>query len=236
MPDSYRLTKQQLCNAIATTLGIPGDPLGPGSKEHLGFLQSIVRTLGLGEGGGKHELTRRILQSLGQPWDEGCISAGDTVTALALERILEGLGKIPTRMEAVHDAVVGQLLASPAATKPPVGNLRPIRLRIGPEVFVRSPEVAAYILRRAHGRCEGCGAQAPFMRTDGTPYLEVHHVVPLAQGGPDTVDNTVALCPTCHRRAHYAIDSVAFNGELMERRCDAHQAGSAPPCPPDQGK
>ena len=43
---------------------------------------------------------------------------------------------------------------------------------------------------------------APFSRADGDPYLETHHIVWLAQGGSDTVENTVALCPSCHRKMH----------------------------------
>ena len=41
---------------------------------------------------------------------------------------------------------------------------------------------------------------APFARADGDAYLATHHVVWLAQGGSDTVENTVALCPNCHRK------------------------------------
>ena len=44
---------------------------------------------------------------------------------------------------------------------------------------------------------------APFKLPDGTPFLEVHHVIPLAKRGEDTIENTIALCPNCHRGAHY---------------------------------
>jgi 5-methylcytosine-specific restriction enzyme A len=33
-------------------------------------------------------------------------------------------------------------------------------------------------------------------------YLECHHIVWLAEGGEDTIANTVALCPNCHRKMH----------------------------------
>ena len=71
-------------------------------------------------------------------------------------------------------------------------------------VYDRNPDVVAEVLCRANGSCENCLNSAPFNRkSDGTPYLEVHHRIPLAQGGNDTVANAIALCPNCHRAAHY---------------------------------
>ncbi|MCG9557820.1 HNH endonuclease [Vibrio kanaloae] len=71
-------------------------------------------------------------------------------------------------------------------------------------VYDRNPDVVAEVLSRAGKYCEECGNIAPFRRKkDDTHYLEVHHKVPLAKGGDDTVDNAIALCPNCHREAHY---------------------------------
>jgi 5-methylcytosine-specific restriction protein A len=54
------------------------------------------------------------------------------------------------------------------------------------------------------GVCEECKNAAPFFKkADGFPYLEVHHRVPLAKGGDDTVENGIALCPNCHRKFHF---------------------------------
>uniref|UniRef100_UPI003D06D395 HNH endonuclease n=1 Tax=Alcaligenes faecalis TaxID=511 RepID=UPI003D06D395 len=62
----------------------------------------------------------------------------------------------------------------------------------------------AEVLERASGSCEACKEPAPFKRkSDGTPYLEVHHRIQLAHGGEDTVENAIALCPNCHRKAHF---------------------------------
>lgn len=81
----------------------------------------------------------------------------------------------------------------------------PPRVAVTSVVFVRNPDVVAEVLVRADGACEACTRPAPFRRrSDGSPYLEVHHRVPLAAGGEDTVVNAVALCPNCHRAAHYA--------------------------------
>jgi hypothetical protein len=80
----------------------------------------------------------------------------------------------------------------------------PPRVEVLTSVFVRNTDVIVEVLERAAGACEGCRAPAPFVRaSDGTPYLEVHHRVPLASGGPDAVANAVALCPNCHRQRHF---------------------------------
>lgn len=72
------------------------------------------------------------------------------------------------------------------------------------KVYRRSAAVVAYVLLRAKGCCEACGAAAPFAKaSDGEPYLEVHHKLPLSQGGVDHFDNAEALCPNCHRRRHF---------------------------------
>lgn len=69
-------------------------------------------------------------------------------------------------------------------------------------IYQRSPYIVEYVLRRAHGICELCEQKAPFCKPNGEAYLEVHHIIQLAKGGPDTTSNTVALCPNCHRKMH----------------------------------
>ena len=50
--------------------------------------------------------------------------------------------------------------------------------------------------------CQLCRQKAPFSDNSGEPYLETHHIIWLSQGGDDSIDNTVALCPNCHRKMH----------------------------------
>lgn len=75
-------------------------------------------------------------------------------------------------------------------------------------IYERSASVKAWVLRRASGECERCGEPAPFKTVAGNPYLEVHHVKRLSEGGSDTVENCVALCPNCHRYLHYGSDKT----------------------------
>ena len=82
---------------------------------------------------------------------------------------------------------------------------------------LRSKAVRIYVLKRADGRCEGCGEPAPFVTKRGDPYLEAHHTMRIADGGPDHPAHVIALCPTCHRRVHYARDGYEFNRELIRK-------------------
>ena len=84
-------------------------------------------------------------------------------------------------------------------------------------IRARSEAVKVYVLRRAAGVCEGCVAPAPFLTPKKRPYLEPHHLRRLADGGPDHPKWVIALCPTCHSRAHYAFDGKAFNEFLTGR-------------------
>lgn len=71
-------------------------------------------------------------------------------------------------------------------------------------VYNRNPVVIAEALERSNGICGKCFQKAPFTRDkDGSEYLEVHHKIPLSENGDDTLENTIALCPNCHRHAHY---------------------------------
>jgi len=84
--------------------------------------------------------------------------------------------------------------------------LKPMKALKLIEIFHRNPKVVKAALKRSEGNCETCKKPAPFIRKrDNTPYLEVHHIKQLADGGEDTIENSVAICPNCHRQAHYGI-------------------------------
>jgi 5-methylcytosine-specific restriction protein A len=84
------------------------------------------------------------------------------------------------------------------------------------KVYVRDPKVSAYVKKRAGGKCDLCKLEAPFTDSAGNPYLEEHHVVKLADGGSDSIDNTVALCPNCHRKVH-VIGTKEMNEAMLKR-------------------
>lgn len=66
----------------------------------------------------------------------------------------------------------------------------------------RNQYISEYTKERANGICDLCEKEAPFKDKNGRPYLESHHVITLAENGPDAIYNTVAICPNCHRKIH----------------------------------
>lgn len=59
----------------------------------------------------------------------------------------------------------------------------------------------------AHPVCQKCTEQNQL-----TPAEEVHHIIPLSQGGTHDWDNLVALCTSCHSRI------TATEGGRWQRR------------------
>lgn len=49
----------------------------------------------------------------------------------------------------------------------------------------------------AHPLCEECLKQGKY-----TPTQEVHHKLPLSQGGTHARENLIALCKPCHSKIH----------------------------------
>ena len=110
-------------------------------------------------------------------------------------------------------------LASPFvdqfALSGPIGSEEVRRREQAGVVYVRDPRVRSAALRRAAGRCEYCDVPG-FVRTDGAIYLETHHIVPLHEGGPDTVANVICLCPNHHREAHFGVDATRLRDAFLK--------------------
>jgi 5-methylcytosine-specific restriction protein A len=87
----------------------------------------------------------------------------------------------------------------------------------GGTTYTRSEVTKRFALRSADGVCQGCEDDAPFIGKNGEPYLEVHHLHRLSDGGPDRPENVIALCPNCHRRRHEGRDGDEFNQQLIEK-------------------
>lgn len=104
------------------------------------------------------------------------------------------------------DNEVEKLLPSILGRKPK-GQRKPAKNKTGSSQYSRDAAVAAWVLANSKGFCECCKSAAPFQKKNGQLYLEVHHVKPLADEGSDTIENTIAVCPNCHREIHFGSSS-----------------------------
>ncbi|RCX17232.1 5-methylcytosine-specific restriction protein A [Anaerobacterium chartisolvens] len=84
------------------------------------------------------------------------------------------------------------------------------------EIHIRSSAVKEYALKRAQGICECCGKPGPFEKEDASRFLEVHHIKRLSDGGPDKPEWVSAICPNCHREAHYGKNKILVKEKLLE--------------------
>jgi len=85
--------------------------------------------------------------------------------------------------------------------------------------YDRDPIVVALRKRLADYRCEVEGCQSEHFQTEsGELFVEVHHLVLLADGGLDVLENTVAVCPTHHRLLHHGKDRLALKAQLLQKR------------------
>lgn len=170
-------------------------------------------------------LSRLTWQNLGYRMGERFGSVGDDT----IDRVFEALaarwysqmettiGEPTSNRDELQRRVESLRRHVAADSAPPPGNRKPARAQVGDSTaVVRDPKVAAWVLVQAAGTCELCRMAAPFKTATGEPYLEVHHVVPLANSGPDTTDNCVALCPNCHRRCHYSGDQMEATRMLYQ--------------------
>jgi len=102
-------------------------------------------------------------------------------------------------------------LALSAVTSTPERKTKPSK-----KSFIeRSRDVRRYVCHRANGTCECCGNLAPFNRSDGSPFLEVHHIRRLTDGGPDDPRFMGGICPNCHKEIHHGVNGSQINEELQ---------------------
>lgn len=95
-------------------------------------------------------------------------------------------------------------------------NTTPTQVQREINIYSRNSALRAFVKSRANYSCEmpDCDYIA-FEKENGEKYIEVHHIIPLANGGEDSITNTVALCPTCHRKMHYSMNKEQLK-EILE--------------------
>lgn len=160
----------------------------------------------------------RVLQLQGREWLPGLVPAKNVGSKVAAQ--IEGLLAVEEGLEPIEEAAFELRVQKERQKRhksPPPGTKSPRSKTSTSVSFVRDAAVKAWVLQQAKGRCEACESQAPFLTVDELPFLELHHVRALVDGGSDTVTNAVAVCPNCHRALHHAADREERTRVLLIR-------------------
>ncbi|EKT3964823.1 HNH endonuclease [Flavobacterium psychrophilum] len=165
------------------------------SNSNLDFIKSAIKTHQLPQMRQSH--SKGVIEYLAQELDKNIDNPIYEKTNLpTLTQVLEYEERKISKAKRLSRQKRRELLAK--------SDPKPTKTVVSQVVFNRNQYVIAEVLDRANGICEKCQRPAPFNKDkDGLPYLEVHHKIPLAENGDDTVNNAIGLCPNCHRQAHY---------------------------------
>ena len=90
----------------------------------------------------------------------------------------------------------------------PKGTETPYKYEVRKTEIHRDPKIIEWLINQANGICECCDEKAPFLKDDGSPYLEIHHLKMLADDGSDKASNAIAVCPNCHRELHHGVNKL----------------------------
>jgi len=82
--------------------------------------------------------------------------------------------------------------------------------------YSRDPAIREKVMTRARGACEYCNGRG-FVRDNGEPYLECHHIIALANDDADRMTNVIALYPNDHREAHFGKRRHELEKEMIQK-------------------
>ena len=77
----------------------------------------------------------------------------------------------------------------------------------------------------AHPLCEMCLGEGRL-----TPVQEVHHILPVSQGGTHAMDNLMSLCQSCHTKIHHEIGDRQGGSLLYTKALKTTAWGHARKC------
>jgi hypothetical protein len=79
--------------------------------------------------------------------------------------------------------------------------------------FIRDTTKSKLLKKKYDNKCQVCNYKIKV--TDNTYYSEVHHILPLKNGGPDNFSNMIVLCPTHHAEFDYRVIGISLDGKSI---------------------
>ena len=90
------------------------------------------------------------------------------------------------------------------------------------EIFARNRGWVEEAKRAFGSYCMLKNCNNTFIKEDGSPYIEVHHIIPLHRGGEDGIWNLAVLCAHHHKMAHFANSITKLSLEKLLLQTNNH--------------
>ncbi len=86
------------------------------------------------------------------------------------------------------------------------------------ETYIRNSKLVIEARERFSSKCFIPQCNNTFLTPKKIPYIEVHHIIPLFEGGEDALWNLSTLCAHHHKMAHFAEKKVvtSLQSELLD--------------------
>lgn len=177
------------------------------------------------------QCNRPVLPAVQAIFDEFCDFTFEEITQIVKDIIAK---QAPTQVfESSQDAIylreIDNTLTPNCGQKHILNKPVPRREKTATEKYTywRDPVVAANALCNANYKCEICTTHPTFIRrSNGKPYTEPHHLVPMSAQKDfsvslDVENNVVSLCSNCHNQIHYGTDIDSILKPLYEQRIES---------------
>jgi 5-methylcytosine-specific restriction endonuclease McrA len=100
-----------------------------------------------------------------------------------------------------------------------LGTKKPSRRTTTQLTYERDALVVSIARKRSNQTCEIPNCESsPIKLSSGDNYIEVHHIIPLALGGDDAIENVACLCPNHHREIHLGKNADFLTATLKKIR------------------
>jgi len=112
------------------------------------------------------------------------------------------------------------------------------------ETIIRTRRLSSLVRRhaiiQAGSKCQLCHLDGAIDGNEGQSFLEIHHLKRLSEGGEDSLQNIVVLCPNCHKTVEERLkkDSDFFGGspcQMSGQICPSCKVGIVDVAPDQNG-
>ena len=155
---------------------------------------------------------KRITQELR---DEGFLHFSDDGRGI-YSLTISSIDLLKHEREAIEEAGLGDLLspdkledtqASLGQTKPTIQTI-PEKREYFMETYVRNKGWVKKARDFYGSKCMIADCKNAFKKANGLFYIEVHHIIPMAEFGAEELSNLSTLCAHHHRMAHFANETT----------------------------